>query len=64
MAATASDLAAIEAALFKGEARVTFADRSVEYRSVDDLMKARDAIRAELSARPKQTLIVSSKGFR
>ena len=63
MAATAADLAAIERALFKGEASVTFADRRVDYRSVEDLMKARDLIKAELYSRPRQTLVVTSKGW-
>lgn len=63
MAATAADLAAIESALYKGEARVTFADRSVDYRSIEDLMKARDMIKAELYPRARQTLIVARKGW-
>jgi len=61
--ATAADLAAIEAALYRGEQSVTFADRSVTYRSIDDLLKARDLIKAELTTRPRQTLIVASKGW-
>ena len=33
-------LATLEAALVKGERRVTFADKTVEYRSVEELKEA------------------------
>ncbi|MDI6750501.1 MAG: hypothetical protein QMD73_10030 [Rhodocyclaceae bacterium] len=42
MAYTLEHLEALEAALAKGERRVTFADKTVEYRTVDEL---KDAIR-------------------
>lgn len=63
MAFTANDLAAVEAAIAKGEASVQFADRSVTYRSIEDLLKARDAIKASLQTRARQTLVTASKGF-
>ena len=40
MAYTEIQLQALESALAKGERRVTFADKTVEYRSVDELMAA------------------------
>ena len=43
MAYTEDQLTALEAALAKGEKRVTFGDKPVEYRSVEEL---KDAIRA------------------
>jgi hypothetical protein len=68
MAFSEADLAAVEAALAKGEAYVMFADRAVSYRSVADLERVRDRIKDELAAasgaaRPKQTLIVATKGL-
>lgn len=47
MAYTPEDLAAIERAIASGERIVRFADRSVEYRSVDELIAARDRIAAD-----------------
>lgn len=43
MAYTDDQLTALEAALAKGEKRVTFGDKTIEYRSVEEL---KDAIRA------------------
>lgn len=64
MAFTADDLAAVEAAIAKGEASVQFADRAVSYRSIEDLLKARALIKTALATGAvKQTLIVASKGF-
>lgn len=51
MAFTLSDLDAIERAMASGELAVWFADgRRVEYRSMDDLLKARDAIKEDLAS--------------
>lgn len=50
MAWTQTDLAAIERAIATGARRVRFQTHEVEYQSVADMMKARDAIRAELDA--------------
>ncbi|MFG0501310.1 phage head-tail joining protein [Pseudomonas putida] len=49
MAYTQAQLAAVERALARGERIVRYSDRTVEYRSVDELMKVRDQIRTELS---------------
>ena len=63
MSFTSADLAAVEAAIARGEAQVQFADRSVTYRSIEDLLRAREAIKASLTARVRQTLVVGSKGW-
>lgn len=49
MSFTESDLDAINRAIAKGERRVSFTDRTVEYRDVDELLRARNAIRAEIA---------------
>ena len=49
MAFTTDDLTRIERAIAKGERRVTFSDRTVEYRDIADLLKARDAIKTAIS---------------
>ncbi len=48
MAFTPEQLAALERALATGEQRVTFGDRTVEYRSVDDLIAAIAVVRQGL----------------
>lgn len=65
---TDADLTVVRAALLKGERTVQFADRSVTYRSVDELLKVEARILADLAAassvtRSKQTLGVASRGF-
>lgn len=66
MAWTSDDLDAIKTALAKGERTVTFADRSITYRSVDELLRVKAEIEAELAAaasRPRQFLGYSTKGL-
>lgn len=48
MTFNAEQLAAIESAIASGELTVSSNGRHVTYRSVDDLIKARDMIRASL----------------
>ena len=48
MAYTSEQLAALERALATGEQRVTFGDRTVEYRSVDELIAAISVVRRGL----------------
>ena len=50
MSFTASDLAAVEAALKSGTRRVRYTDREVEYRSLEELVALRATINAELNA--------------
>jgi len=67
MAYTEADLTAVRTALLRGERSVQFADRSVTYRSVEELQAVEAAILRELSqaarTRSKQTLLVGSTGF-
>ena len=49
MAFTQDDVVRIERGLAKGEHIVRFADRTVEYRSVQELIEARDRMLNELS---------------
>jgi hypothetical protein len=66
MAWTTTDLDAVKAALAKGEQTVQFADRSVTYRSVDDLLRVKQEIEAELAAadsRPRQFHAYTRKGL-
>ena len=63
MAWTLADLVAVETAIASGEQFVQFQDRTVTYRSIPDLLEARDAIKASLMTRSKQTLLVGSKGL-
>ncbi|WP_412769681.1 phage head-tail joining protein, partial [Ralstonia pseudosolanacearum] len=48
MAYTEAQLLALEAALAKGERRVTFQDKTVEYRTVDELKLAIREVRRGL----------------
>lgn len=49
MAWTQADLDSIEAAVVAGQRRVRLNGREVEYHSVGDMLKARDAIRNEVA---------------
>jgi hypothetical protein len=50
MAFTSTDLDAVNAAIASGELTVKHNGREVTYRSMDDLLKARQTIQAELAA--------------
>jgi len=73
MAYTQADLEALQAALAKGEKRVSFADKTVEYRSVEELRQAirevKRGIAEEASATglwpgpPRQIRVTTRKGF-
>ena len=73
MAYTQAHLDALEAALVKGEKRVTFGDKTVEYRSVDELMAAIEAVKRDLFEQaaatglwpgaPRQIRVTTGKGF-
>lgn len=66
-------IAALETTLARGELRVDFSDRSVTYRSIDELTKALEYFKRLLSdllaaaspgsRRSRQTLGVASRGF-
>lgn len=68
MAYTAADREALERALARGERRVTFGDKTVEYRSVDELRAALREVNAALAreaGRPKlrQIRVTTGKGL-
>lgn len=63
MAFTASDLERLETAIKSGVKSVQFGDRLTVYASLDEMLRARSAIAAELAGRPKQTLLVATKGL-
>lgn len=73
MAYTEEQLTALEAALAKGEKRVTFGDKTVEYRSVEELKEAISAVERGLSTQaahtglippaPRQIRVLTGKGF-
>lgn len=66
MAFTQTDLDAVNTALLRGEKSVQFADRSVTYRSVDEILKVKEQITSELgrtNRRRRQFLGYSSKGL-
>jgi len=48
MAYTQSDLDALQAALAKGEKRVSFGDKTVEYRSVEELQAGIGQVKRDL----------------
>ena len=74
MAVTQADIDAINQALKNGERVVRSGDTYVEYRSVKDLIDARNSLQAQLTAeteaasgnpRPRQTILVhGGRGFR
>jgi hypothetical protein len=73
MAYTEAQLQALETALAKGERRVTFGDKTVEYRSVDELKAAIREVRRGLLQQaaetglwpgaPRQIRVTTNKGF-
>jgi len=54
---TSADLDAIEAAVKTGELSVSYRDRSVTYRSFDELLCARDLVKKDLDASSPDRLI-------
>ena len=69
MAWTQADLDAIEEAIASGEKTVQFQDRSVTYRNLDELFRARDAIKASLGSaggdlpQPRQVRLQTRSGW-
>lgn len=58
MAYTEEQLIALETALAKGEKRVTFGDKTVEYRSVEEIKEAIRAVERGLAEQAAQTGLV------
>lgn len=69
MSYTQQDLKNIKAAIASGERQVTIGNQSVTYRSIGDLITARDEIQRELNAatpasRPRTSrLYMSGRGY-
>ena len=73
MAYTEVQLQALEAALAKGEKRVSFGDKTVEYRSVEELKAAIREVKLGISEQavatglwpraPRQIRVTTGKGF-
>ena len=59
MSFTQKHLKAVETAIARGEKTVRYSDRTVEYRSIDELLQARDEIRTSLinAAGPRSRMI-------
>jgi hypothetical protein len=64
MSFTQKHLDAVEAAIARGEKIVRYTDRTVEYRTVDELLKAREEIRSSLinAAGPRSRVVRLSHG--
>jgi hypothetical protein len=65
---TLEQLDALKRALATGERRVTFGDKTVEYRSIDELRAAIRAVESELArgagtASTRQIRVTTVKGF-
>ena len=73
MSYSQTQLEALQAALTQGERRVSFGDKTVEYRSVDELRLAIREVKRGLSEQaastgmwpgaPRQIRMTTSKGF-
>ena len=57
MAYTLEQLEALEGAVARGERRVTFADKTVEYRTVEELKEAMRLVRSGLAEQSAATLL-------
>ena len=65
---TDHQLAALQQALTMGERRVTFGDKTIEYRSIDELKEAIRIVQAGLAqqqsaGKTRQIRTVTEKGF-
>ena len=62
---TDHQLAALQQALAMGERRVTFGDKTIEYRSIDELKEAIRIVQSHRddSIKTRQIRIVTEKGF-
>lgn len=63
MAWTSADLDAIRATIAKGEKSCQFADRSVTYRSLAELIEAEKAIAASLATARRMFYVAADQGF-
>ena len=65
MAFTQTDLNALNQAIGSGVMQVQYADKNVRYRSLDEMMRVRAVMMAELNqlTAPRRKFPVFSKGF-
>ena len=70
MAFVTADLTAVETAIKSGELRVQYQDRLVQYRSIAELLQARDFITRQIAApsavtgrKAKQVRLATKRGF-
>ena len=68
MTYTTTQLDALKRALATGERRVSFGDKTVEYRSVEELQAAIRTVESELArsagaGRKRQIRVTTAKGF-
>lgn len=67
MAYTSQQLEALESAIAQGVTKVKYADKEVEYRSLDDMIRLRNIMRQELGMSggiaSRRTLAEFSKGL-
>ena len=70
MAFVEADLTAVETAIKSGELKVQYQDRMVVYRSISELLRARDVIQSEVNAPAttksriaKQVRFATKRGF-
>ena len=68
MTYTTTQLEALKRALATGERRVSFGDKTVEYRSVEELQAAIRTVEAEIArnagaSRKRQIRVTTAKGF-
>ena len=68
MTYTPADLEALQQALISGERRVSFGDKTVEYRSVAELQSAIRTVAAALARKQgttpaRQVRVTTNKGF-
>jgi len=65
---TSTQIDALKRALASGERRVTFGDKTIEYRSIEELRAAIRTVEAELARNTgapltRQIRVTTSKGF-
>ena len=68
MTYTSTQIDALKRALASGERRVTFGDKTIEYRSIEELRAAIRTVEAELARNTgapltRQIRVTTSKGF-
>jgi roadblock/LC7 domain-containing protein len=66
MAWTETQLSALESAIASGTTRVTHDGKTVEYRSIAEMIQIRNMMRADLgqaSTAPRSTLVRFDRGF-